>query len=414
MKCIHAIPLLITLFFATGCSIRKDYTVISPEVWLRQAALEQASKLSPAEKASQVLMAGIDGKDRFYDGMYDHFRGVVPGSILLFGYNIADTPEKTAAYIASCRRALDSMESSVPVLFAIDHEGGDVFRTAGITARLPSASFVASRFSPADAESFYRFSGNQIAALGIDMNLAPVAETETSFNRDFLGTRAYSPDARIVTSFAGAAVRGYRAANVLTVLKHFPGNGVGDPHTGLPKLDISIDALRSIYEATFRALIAEKPDAILVSHIVVPSVDSVPFCLSRKGVTGILREGLGFDGVILTDDISMAAIRGNGWSSQKADVAALEAGCDMVMTSDRDIRSVAAAIAAEAAANPSFAARLDDAVCRIALMKARIGLVKTPLRRYYESRSGGSPFDSTTFYGERRKAAALLEKIHGK
>lgn len=400
------------LFFAS-CGNRPK--AISGTEWMAREAAATLASMTTEEKSSQVLMTGIDGKDAFPGYLLEHFRGVVPGAVLLFRYNIADSPGGVHDYLSSCDRAFLSLDSKTRVLFAIDHEGGDVFRTAGVTSRLPSAQFVADHLSPAEAENLYALSGTELDALGIGMNLAPVTECETPFNAAFLGTRAYSDRAETVALYARAAVRGYRSSGMLTVLKHFPGNGKGDPHAGLPRLDVSRKELLEKYAGTFKSVLADKPDAVLVSHIVVPSVDRVPFCLSRAGVTGILRGSLGFKGAIMTDDIAMAALSRNGYKPKDAAIAALRAGCDMIMTSDRDIRSIASAIAHTADSDPEFAKRLDDAVSRILAMKARAGLVTTARERYCISRYGPDHsvpgFFPDRFSGARMKAARLVEAV---
>jgi beta-N-acetylhexosaminidase len=401
----------ISVLLFASCGTRSR--AIPASEWMAREASATFSSMTVEEKASQVLMTGIDGKDVFPAYLLDHFRGVVPGAVLLFRYNIAGSPSAVHDYLASCDRAFLSLDSRSRVLFAIDHEGGDVFRTAGVTSPLPSARFVAEHFSSAAAEKLYELSGEQLDSLGIGMNLAPVAESETPFNAAFLGTRAYSGRSETVEAYARAAVRGYKSAGVLTVLKHFPGNGEGDPHTGLPRLDVSRKVLLEKYVGTFKSSLADKPDAVLVSHIVVPSVDAVPFCLSRAGVTGILRESLGFRGVIMTDDIAMAALSRNGYKTKDAALAALRAGCDMIMISDRSIRSIASAIAEEARSDPAFAKRLDEAVWRILEMKARAGYSTTARERCWLSRYGRygaiPDFFPDRFAGARKKAARLVE-----
>ena len=243
-----------------------------------------------------------------------------------------------------------------------------------------------------------------------------------AFNKEFLGTRTFSDSKENVVSYAGAALRAYRSSGVLTVLKHFPGNGEGDPHTGLPHLDVTRRELLETYAGTFTSLLTEKPDAILVSHIIVSSIDpDTPFCLSREGVTGLLRKSLGFDGVVITDDISMGALVKNGYSSSEAAVLALEAGCDMIMTSAPDIRSISSAIAERASKDSLFSARLDEAVRRILVMKSKVGLVKTAQERYSRSRFETyygkktlSDFKLAGFYNARKKAVLLLEDMYVK
>ena len=390
--------------------------IYSQDEWMRREIDVLVSGMTLSQKSSQVLMTGIDGRERFTSRLFTHFDGVVPGAVLLFGFNIGPAPETLARFLDSCDRGFESLDATVPVMFAIDHEGGDVYRTGKLTTRLPSAREVASRLTPLEAEALYHSSGTQLSLLGIHLNLAPVAEQLSEANGDFLGTRAFSSDPATVASYTAAAVAGYRAGGVLTALKHFPGNGRGDPHTGLPSLDIAPKEFEADFLRPFRPLLALAPDAVLVSHITVTAVESgVPFCLSRSGVQGILRDDMGFDGLVLTDDLAMQAIVRRTGSSPEAAVLAIKAGCDMVMTSDRDIRAIASAIRNAAETDPVFSRRLDEAVRRILEAKLRSGLVKTSLRRYSDSRSTPRSrdrfsFDRTAFEKARIDGDKILEE----
>lgn len=357
-------------------------------------------------------MTGINGKYGFSSSMRSHFKGVVPGAILLFKHNIAETPQDVFSFLASCNDGFSA--SPVPVMYALDHEGGDVYRMNSVTTRLPSARAVASRLSQAKSASLYYFSGVQLSLLGIHVNLAPVAEVETATNLPFLGSRLFSASPEIVSTYATSAIEGYRKAGVLTVLKHFPGNGNGDPHLTLSELNIPQDDFNKIFVAPFRALFSLKPDAVLVSHIVVPFIEpSVPFCFSYEGVTDLLRKKLDFEGLILTDDISMGAIAKNGYNTRRAAVLALQAGCDMVMISSPEIRSVAEAIAEEAKVNAAFARRLDEAVLNILVAKQKTGLVKTALKRYSDSRQI-RVFREAEFYAAKANADRIVEEMYDK
>ncbi|HQF72557.1 MAG TPA: glycoside hydrolase family 3 N-terminal domain-containing protein, partial [Treponemataceae bacterium] len=225
---------------------------LTREQWLQGEAEALAKTLSIREQASQVLMTGIDGTTTFPDHLWRHFDGIVPGAVLLFGYNIADTPEKIHTYIVSCYRAFQTMGGLVPPFIAIDHEGGMVNRLRGITGPLPSAGRVANTLAPEEAEELYYQNGRQLRALGITMNLAPVAEILTGDNTSFLSSRSYGSDFAIVSRYVSAAVRGYRTAGVLPVVKHYPGNSGTDPHDGISTLSVSRETLETTYLPVFR------------------------------------------------------------------------------------------------------------------------------------------------------------------
>jgi len=335
--------------------------------------------MSLRQKASQVLMTGIDGKVSFEPWSFQHFRDTVPGAIILFGYNLADDPDVVRSFLASCQDAFAALGAAVPVLFAIDHEGGSVYRTGSLTSRLPSQRKMASVFEPAISRDIYRIAGKQLGLLGIHMNLAPVAEIAGSDS--FMFDRVFSDKLLQSVKYSHAAYAGYRSAGIIPVLKHFPGNANTDPHYVLPRLS---DTRRQLIEGSvgiFKSLFELQPPAVLVSSVIVEALDPINlFCFSYAGVSGFLREKLGFQGLVLTDDIAMSAIRSTGISPASATVKALRAGCDMVMTSDPDIGSIVDAIMNEALIDTEFQARLDEAVLRILIVKFEAGLIHEQLR----------------------------------
>lgn len=351
--------------------------------WYSSIAAGIVSGMTLAEKSSQVLMTSIDGKDSFPPRLYNHFRGNVPGAVLLFGYNIAPSPAGVRSYIASCEAAFTRLGAPVPPFFAIDNEGGSVFRTGGVTRRLPSAASVRANLTTEEAEALYFAAGRSLASLGISMNLAPVAEPGLGEGRDFLGNRAYGDTAEVSSSYALAAMRGYRRAGIVPVAKHFPGSSIADPHESATELDVSRSVLDSRYLASFAPLVSEGLPAILVSGVRVTAIEKgVPFCLSRRGVTGYLREGLGFSGLVITDDVAMRAISSGREETARAAVLAIRAGCDLVMTSAPNIREITGALSDEAERDPAFARALELAVTRIVAVKISAGMVPTPLRAF--------------------------------
>jgi len=404
----------------TGCGIgdifRRPPKPVPNAEWMELEVRRRISSMSVEQKASQVLMTGIDGREYSPSYLRKRFGGTVPGAILLFRYNIPASPASLWSFLHDSASELELMGEGISPLFAIDHEGGDVYRTGRLTTRLPSADWVARNMKPDEAALLYEYAGRQLAALGVGMNLAPVAEPLTELNSAFLGTRSYSASPEMTAVFARSALQGYRRAGVFSVLKHFPGNGAADPHAALSRIDLSLAELEKGPCAPFRALIAEKPDAMLVSHVIVSCIDpDLPFCLSEKGINGFLRGSLGFSGLVITDDLSMAALTASGIPTGEAAIRALRAGCDLLMTSAPDIRSLVQAISAEAGTDSAFAARLDEAVCRILELKTRQGLVKTGQERYSESRyrtasvSGGASFPREHYREARRLGDSLLE-----
>ena len=345
------------------------------------AAIQQLlSGLSHEEKAAQILMVSIAGSKAPDKKSIAAFKGIVPGAVLLFGYNIAETPQETAAFLESATQSLRNAAQAsghayIPPLYALDNEGGTVYRTRRITAPLPAAEDIGTRFSVGQTRALYRLLGVQMKELGIHLNLAPVAEARTAATAAALGTRTYSADPDQAGRYAAAAVRGMQEASILAAVKHFPGNGAADLHKGAAELTADYETFISRYCAVFQPSIAADAAAVLISHITVPAVEAAPFCFSAKGIT-LLRRTLGFSGLIITDDIAMKALRQNGASPAENAIRAIAAGCDMVMCSLPNIYPLIEAIAEKARTDAAFARRLDEAVLQVLTAKQKADIIR--------------------------------------
>ena len=345
------------------------------------AAIRQLlSGLSVEEKAAQVLMVSIAGNTAPDTKSIAAFKGLVPGAVLLFGYNIAETPQETAAFLESATQSLrnaaqTSGHTAIPPLYALDNEGGTVYRTRRITAPLSAAEEIGKNFSLEQTCELYRLLGVQMRELGIHLNLAPVAEARTAETAAALGTRTFSAEPEQAGQYAAAAVHGMQKAGVLATVKHFPGNGAADLHKGTAALTVDYDTFLNRYCAVFQPSIEADAAAVLISHITVPAVEAVPFCFSAKGIA-LLRRTLGFSGLIITDDIAMKALRQNGASPAENAVRAIAAGCDMVMCSLPNIYPLIEAIAGKARTDTAFARRLDEAAGRVLIAKHRAGIIR--------------------------------------
>lgn len=339
------------------------------------------TQLTLEEKAAQVLMVNIAGNKTADKKSIAAFKGTVPGAILLFGYNIADTPQEVRSFLASADQSLaaaakEAGHTFVPPLYTLDNEGGTVYRTRRLTLPLPAAEEIGNTLSIEETEERYRSLGLQMKDLGLHLNLAPVAEARTEENSTTLGTRTYSEDPKTAAQYAAAAVRGMQSAGICAAVKHFPGNGASDLHKGSAVLDTDYETFSNRYCAGFIPAIKAEAGAILVAHVTVPAVEAVPFCFSAKGIT-LLRNELGFSGLIITDDIAMQALRHNGATPAENAVRAIAAGCDMVMCSLPAVYPLIAAIAEKARTDTNFAKRLDEAVFRVIAVKQNIGLLGT-------------------------------------
>ncbi len=215
-----------------------------------------------------------------------------------------------------------------PMVVAVDEEGGRVQRLEAVVGRQPSAREVASSETPAEARVRARDHALALGELGFTMNLAPVVDLDTG---SFIGDRSYGSDPIAVTEYALEVADGILDGGLSPVLKHFPGHGPGaDSHLGLPTLP-ELAELRETDLVPFERGAARGDLPIMIGHLVVPGLtDGQPATLSRAAVTGLLREELGFDGLVMTDAFNMEAIAATTTNADAAELA-IGAGVDLVM-----------------------------------------------------------------------------------
>ncbi|MGB0101117.1 MAG: glycoside hydrolase family 3 N-terminal domain-containing protein [Nocardioides sp.] len=290
------------------------------------------------------------------------------GGVCLFGSNTADGPEAVAALTHSIRAV------SPDAVVAVDEEGGDVTRLHALTG---SPVLGPAALGAVDDLALTRAAGHRVgtelAAVGIDLDLGPVADVNTNPDNPVIGTRSFGTDPARVAEHVVAWVEGLQAAGVAACAKHFPGHGdtAQDSHLELPTVDAPLPVLQARELVPFAASARAGIASVMTSHIVVPALDpALPATLSAP-VLGLLREQLGDDGVIVTDALDMAgASAGRGIA--EAAILALAAGADLLcIGADKDatlVREIQAAVVAAVRDGRLSEARLRDAVDRIARM----------------------------------------------
>lgn len=224
--------------------------------------------------------------------------------------------------------ALQEASALGPLIVAVDEEGGRVQRVDHLVGAQPSAREVAANETPATARERAAAHAVALGELGFTMNLAPVVDLDTGV---FVGDRSYGSDPEVVSSYALSVAQGILDGGLTPVIKHFPGHGAGtDSHTGLPTIP-PVDALRGQDLVPFEQAIARGGLPIMIGHLVVPGLtDGRPATLSPAAVDGLLRQDLGFDGLVMTDALNMDAIAATTTNAQAAEQA-IAAGVDLVM-----------------------------------------------------------------------------------
>ena len=360
-------------------NIEKNDEKVEKTDLLRIFAAEIVSSMNDKILASQVIISGIDGNNTIPPHIVRLLKTAPTGGIILFAYNV-NTDRNTIRGFLSEISALIKDESGIPPFIAFDHEGGTVYRFKNGIAALPDASSYwdlyqkegwDSSLSKIEKDSLK--AGKEIFDLGFNMNFAPVAEYYNEENNVFLIGRSYGPDPFFTAHGAAAFVRGMEQAGVICVVKHFPGSAGADPHFFPSVLNMNKNELNSLV-TPFTALINRGARAVMVAHTFVPQIDSVIASLSPVVMQNWLRDELGFDGIIISDDFKMASA-GN-LSPEQAAVNSIIAGTDMIIVWPPDLIKTHNAIIAALEEGRLPRERLADAAQRVIYEKLRMKLME--------------------------------------
>lgn len=298
------------------------------------------------------------------------------GGLIYFSANVT-TPRALADFGNAVQQAAAAGTPAIPVMTSMDQEQGSVVRVGPPATMFPGSMALGASRSITDAWTAARITGVELRAMGVYQDFAPVADVNVNPANPVIGVRSFSSSPALAASMVGAQVDGYQAAGVASTAKHFPGHGdTGvDSHTGLPVIGHSVDQLERIDFPPFEAAIAAGVDSVMTAHIVVPALDPTgdPATLSEPILTGVLREQLGFDGVIVTDSLRMQGVR-TTYGDDRVAVLAILAGADQLL----DPPSLPVAFDAVMAAVQSGEItedRIEQSVRRILAMKWDRGLV---------------------------------------
>ena len=359
------------------------------------------TSLSLEQKVGQLFFIGIPGPE--IDGpTLSILKDISPGGVCLFARNIK-AREQT-------RNLNDQLRSTLSVapLLSVDEEGGLVDRLRRIMTPLPAAGLMRSE---EDAAVLGQIVGRALSLLGFNMDFAPVVDVVTAERgqqSNGLYDRPFGASVDDVVRRAGAFNTAIRSSGIFSCIKHFPGYGATkvDSHEELPVVDITEDEFQNIDLAPYRHLLPYA-DSVMVAHSTYPNValqehdqggGMLPSSLSRNFVTKLLREELGFDGLVVTDDLEMGAVIKN-YGIGDACVMAVQAGCDMlaICADQQRIRDGHQAVLAAAQGGNIPVSQIDASVARIASLKEKI--------------SSPPAFDNAALDDLCRETTALVERL---
>jgi beta-N-acetylhexosaminidase len=324
------------------------------------------SEMSVGDMVGQMFVVSVGGaQPDYYIEKMVRKRNI--GGVILFGHNMK-SEEQVESLTGSLQQLSMQTEPAVPLFVSVDQEGGDI-ASAPWVAPQPAAAEVGSRGDPSEARDIAATMGRQLLRAGINTDFAPVVDT--GFGAA-IGNRSYGEDPELVARMGAAAVEGFEEAGVVSAAKHFPNHGpaTADSHVSQPVIRHDAKTLQSHDLPPFEAAIEAGVPMVMVGHLLYPAIDPHdPASLSRDAM-GMLREDLGFDGVIVTDDLAMTGAKGGGTPAEAA-VEAVEAGADLLLVSSPPQQQADAydAVVAAVESGEIPRARIEKSVERLLTVK---------------------------------------------
>ena len=346
------------------------------------------SKMTLEERIGQLFIVTLDGPV-LTDEYKEHFLRHKIGNFIYFASNLTD--------YQSIRRLSDSLQQTVkescgiPAFISVDQEGGMVTRAYSGATHFPSNMALTAAQAAAQMPIVGQMVGKELRALGMNLNHAPILDVNNNSANPIIGIRSYADNSAMVSEMGCGYILGLQKSKVMANAKHFPGHGDThiDSHLALPSIDHNLQRLEEIELAPFKAAIAGGVDSIMSAHIIFKAIDSeLPATLSYKILTGLLRETMGFEGLIITDSMSMDAIK-DYYTMEKGCVMAINAGADLLCLCalvDTQRKCYEAVLAAAKSGEIPMS-RINDAVERIIKYKEKYELssyIEEPSQIYPE------------------------------
>lgn len=328
--------------------------------------------LTLQEKLAQtiVIATDIDNADKYKDAIQ---KGLVGGVLIQWGnYSLPQTKK----LIDKLQSWAEKSPHKIPLLISIDYEGGTVYTpvTLGFPY-LPTNMMLAASQNTEDAATLFYIVASELKNVGVHINFAPVVDVNINPANPIIGVRSFGSDTEVVSKMGSALIDGLQKGGIMAVAKHFPGHGetITDSHLDLPRLNMSGEEFYKTHIPPFKEAINSGVMGIMTAHIVYDFIDPEnPATFSKKILNDLLKEELGFKGLIISDSLDMAGAT-KGSSIIEAARKALNAGVDMILTSKRDPKLTHKQLMAKIGTEIPEA-RIDDAAKKIFDLKIKLGL----------------------------------------
>lgn len=293
-------------------------------------AAAQLAKLTVEQKIGQLVIVGMEGTamDDMSKKMLEKYH---VGGFIFFKDNIQSTAQAVKLF-NDLKKANEN--NPLPLWLSLDEEGGRVTRLPDELVKIPASGVIGKSKDPKLAEKVGRQIGRRLSGYGLNMDFAPVLDVNSNPRNPVIGDRAFGSTADQVSTMGLAAMKGIAGTGVVPVVKHFPGHGdtAIDSHLGLPVIKHDRNRLDKVELAPFRQAIQAGAEVVMVGHLLMEQIDpDTPASYSKPVITGLLREELGFEGVVITDDLTMGAVAQSEKGIGEAAIQSVLAGTNIVL-----------------------------------------------------------------------------------
>ena len=294
---------------------------------------DKISTMTLEEKVGQMMFYGVNGTN-VDDKVVNLFEDQHAGGIILYGHRNfwGRSLDNNVKYVNSIKKA-NRQNSDIPLFIGFDEEGGSMSQLPQELMRTPSKGELGNTNDSSLATGIGAGTAKKLKLLGINTDFGTVLDINTNKNNPIIGVRSYGSTKEKVTEFGINELKAIQNEGVIPTVKHFPGHGDTevDSHLGLPSLNHDLNRLKSTELVPFQTAMNNGVDMVMTAHIMLPQIDKeYPATMSKKILTDLLRDEMGYKGVIITDDLEMQAISKN-WDLGEAAIKSVEAGADILL-----------------------------------------------------------------------------------
>ncbi|GIN58221.1 glycoside hydrolase family 3 [Lederbergia ruris] len=352
----------------------------TPGVRSQKDLTDQLNAMDIREKIGQMIFAGPDGTE-MDEGTKKLIQHHQVGGFIFFAANLQNTEQLTTLLNDIKKK---NATNSIPLFLGVDQEGGRISRFPEEVLKLPTNEEIGIINNPAFSFEVGQILGKQVKAFGFNLDFAPVLDVNSNPDNPVINDRSFGPDPQLVSRLGIETMKGIQSQQIMSVIKHFPGHGdtIVDSHLDLPVIGKSTEELEQLELIPFQEAIDKGADMVMVAHILLPEIDpTYPSSMSETVITDMLRKQLGFNGVVVTDDMTMKAIT-NHYDIGEAAVQSVKAGSDIILIAHEYDNATAAidALVHAVEAGELSEKRIDESVLRILELKKRYGIQDHPVQ----------------------------------